>query len=176
MRNTTRLTLATITLLAGVAAAAAQTPQDQTAHHPDPASPAAAPGGAMPPMNMGNMMRRMMGGGEGMAMMPGQHIEGRVAFLKAELGITDVQMPQWNAYADTLRANGRGMQGMMAKMMQAGMPTTAPARADAMMQMMTAHLEAMKPMVSAGKALYAVLSDAQKKMADELMAGPMGRM
>jgi hypothetical protein len=68
------------------------------------------------------------------------------------------------------------MQETMSKMMQGGMPATAPARADAMVQMMAARLEGMKAVASAGKALYDVLTDAQKKLADELMSAPMGRM
>jgi hypothetical protein len=35
------------------------------------------------------------------------HIEGRIAFLKAELKITDTQLTQWNEFADVLRANAR---------------------------------------------------------------------
>ena len=50
----------------------------------------------------------------------GDHIEGRIAFLKAELKITDVQMPQWNAFADTLRANAQRMREMRTTMMQGG--------------------------------------------------------
>ena len=38
---------------------------------------------------------------------PTRHIEGRIAFLKAELAITDAQLPQWNAFADTLRARAK---------------------------------------------------------------------
>ena len=68
------------------------------------------------------------------------------------------------------------MQEGRATMMRAVMQTTAPAHADAMIQMMTTRLEAMKTMAASGKALYAVLTDAQKKTADELMAAPMGRM
>jgi hypothetical protein len=63
----------------------------------------------------------------------------------------------------------------MTSMMQAGMPTTAPARMEAMVQMMSTRLDAMKAMLAAAKPLYAVLSDDQKKTADELMAEhPMG--
>lgn len=121
--------------------------------------------GQMPPM-----MQMMRG------MMPFEHVEGRIAFLKAELGITDGQLPQWNAFAEVMRADAKGMRDTMAKMTQAGMPTTAPARMDAMVQMMTARLDGMKAMAAAETALYAVLTDAQKKTADELMTGPMGRM
>ncbi len=149
--------------------------------------PAGAPGG-MPMMDMGKMMggemdkmmpmMRMMGGammqgammqGGGMGMMPGEHIEGRLAFLKTELAIIDAQLPQWNIFAESLRTSVRGMRTAMGGMMQGGMPTTAPARMDAMVQMMSARLETMKTMQAAAKQLYAVLSDEQKKTADELM-------
>src|SRR5271169_5757362 len=79
-----------------------------------------------------------------MSMMPFEHIEGRIAFLKAELAITDTQLPQWNAFADALRAGAKGMQETMSKMMQAGMPATAAARADPMVQMVTTRLDGMK--------------------------------
>ena len=41
---------------------------------------------------------------------------------------------------------------------------------------MTAHLEGVRAVRAAVGPLYAALSDAQKKTADELMAGPMGPM
>ena len=34
-------------------------------------------------------------------MMPFAHTEGRIAFLKAELGVTDAQTSQWNAFANS---------------------------------------------------------------------------
>ena len=37
----------------------------------------------------------------------GDHIEGRIAFLKAELKITDAQLPQWNTFADALRSDAK---------------------------------------------------------------------
>ncbi|PWC70184.1 hypothetical protein TSH20_07215, partial [Azospirillum sp. TSH20] len=48
------------------------------------------------------MMRQMMMDQQGGMGLPFEHVEGRIAFLKAELGITDAQAPQWNAFADTL--------------------------------------------------------------------------
>jgi hypothetical protein len=54
-------------------------------------------------------------------MQPGQHIEGRLAFLKTELKITDAQAPQWNAYADALRANAKRKGEMMHAMAEKGM-------------------------------------------------------
>jgi len=104
------------------------------------------------------------------------HIEGRIAFLKAELAITDAQTTQWDSYAAAMRTNSKGMQDAMAKIMQAGMPTTAPGRADTMIQMITARLDGMKSSAEAEKALYAVLTETQRKVADDLMPGPMGIM
>jgi hypothetical protein len=86
-------------------------------HHPGGAPPSAAmPGGPMGgagEMPMMGMMRMMMGqdGMGGMSMMAG-HVEGRLAFLKTELKITDAQLPLWNAVADAIRADAKTMAGM----------------------------------------------------------------
>ena len=125
-------------------------------------------------MQMGNGMTPRSEGG--MEMMPGRHVEGRIAYLKAELAITDAQLPQWNAYTDAMRAGAKSMQTAMAANMGSGMPAAAPARSDAMIAMMTSRLETMKATAAAGKALYAVLTDAQKKTADDLMMSRMGGM
>ena len=136
-------------------------------------------------MSMMRMMRGMMmppsGGGARMEMMPTEHVEGRIAFLKTELRITDAQLPQWNGYAEALRAAAKTMQGAMAGMKGGGTtggakPATLPARMDAMVLMMTARLETLKTTAAAGKSLYAVLTDAQKKLADDLIMSPMGGM
>jgi hypothetical protein len=58
------------------------------------------------------MMRMMMGedGVSGMPMMAAMAGHGeRLAFLKTELKITDAQLPLWNAVADAIRANPKGM-------------------------------------------------------------------
>lgn len=186
MFATKTLTIGAIALLACLSYAQAQPKPAADAHHPEtpmqgtrPGMPMTPPaGGPMGGMDMGRMMggAMMAHGGGGMEMMPGQHIEGRIAFLKAELGITEAQMPQWNAFADARRAAAKSMQAAMAAHMGAGMPTTAPARADAAIATMTARLDAMKMAAPAGKALYAVLTDAQKKMADDLTMSRMGGM
>lgn len=68
------------------------------------------------------MMHGNMGGMSMMGMMHGaQHIEGQLAFLKAELKITDAQAPQWDAYAAARRANAKRMTELMDSMMQDGM-------------------------------------------------------
>ena len=182
MLTSTRSILAAAALLASVTMVSAQTTQDQSAHHPGSPAPAMPMGdmGKMMGGDMGAMMqsmmpmmRMMMTRGEmgEMGMMSFDHIEGRIAFLKAELAITDAQLPQWNAFADTLRARAKSMQETMAKLMKDGMPTSAPARGQVMVQIMTARLDSLKAMVAASDALYAVLSDDQKKVADSLLNG-----
>jgi hypothetical protein len=171
-------------------APAAPTPSPGGANGAMPMPSPGGANGAMPMRDMGKMMGgdmgrvtsmmsimhgAMMQGGDGMAMMGFDHVEGRIAFYKAELAITDAQLPQWNAFADVLRGSTKGMRSAMTSMMRTGMPATAPARMDAMVQMMSARLDAMKATLAAAKPLYAVLSDDQKKTADELMAEhPMG--
>ena len=174
------------------------------AHHPaDAAAPGAAPqtaqaapapggapmGGGMMGGNMGAMMQemmpmmRMMMMREGMGRMGGGmmpmtgacHIEGRIAFLKAELAITDAQVPQWNAFAAVLRGNAKTMTDTHAEMAKSP-PSSAPDRADQMVAYMAAGLDTLKTTSGALRTLYAVLSAEQKKSADELLVPGMGRM
>ncbi len=160
-----------VALVAGIVGAAAQE---------RPSSP-------MSPMMQGDtmpMMRGMQHGGMmpmmGMGMMGmADHVEGRIAFLKAELKITDAQLSQWNTFANSIRSNAQRMGEMRGTMMQGGMmgqTATAPDRLDRMEKMMTAMVEAVRSTKAALGPLYAVLSDEQKKMADTLLHGPMGMM
>jgi LTXXQ motif family protein len=102
-------------------------------------------------------------------------VEGRIAFLRTELKITDGQLQQWNAFAEALRANARRMTEMQGMMSQSASPS-APERLDRMEKMMAGMLEATRATKGALTPLYAVLSDEQKKTADTLLHGPMGMM
>jgi LTXXQ motif family protein len=192
MSSFTYPTFAAVALLASLGVANAQTTQEHEAHHPEnsaptPTAPAMPPGsaggmdiGKMMGGHMEQMMRMMrmmrdMGSGGEMGMMPSEHVEGRIAFLKTEIGITEAQLLQWNAFADALRNSAKTMHTAMENM-QEGMPTTMPAKLDAMTAMMTARVDALKTTAAATKALYAVLTDAQQKTADELVMSPMGGM
>ena len=131
-------------------------------------------------MSMMRMMRGMMDAHPDqmgrMAMMPTDHVEGRIAFLKVELGITEAQLPMWNAFADAMRTGATAMRGAMAQAMQSTAQATMPARMDAMVTMMAARHASLKATATAGKALYDVLTDAQKRLADTLIMSPMGGM
>ena len=130
--------------------------------------------------NMGQMMpmmRQMMGQQGGMGMgMPYEHVEGRIAFLKAELKITDAQAPQWNAFAETLRSNALSHRAAYQRMTADGAPSTWPERLAFQQKMLSTRLDSLKDMEAAVKPLYAALNDEQRKLADQLMSGPMGMM
>jgi hypothetical protein len=140
------------------------------------------PAGAMPTMQgrggMGAMMGQGMMGqgimGRGMMggpMMSPERIEGRLAFLRTELKITNEQMPQWNAFADALRANSKAMQETYA----AAPPTSGDALAmlDRHERMLTQHLEAMRRVKTVLAPLYAAFSPEQKQTADQLLGHGM---
>ncbi len=131
-------------------------------------------------MPMMGMMRMMMGR-HGMGSMPMMaamtgHVDGRLAFLRTELKITDAQLPRWDAVADVIRANAKSMGDMSGGMMGSSQTVTLPDKLAMRVKMMTAHLEALHQFKSAVEPLYAALSDEQKKTADELLMGPMGMM
>jgi hypothetical protein len=118
----------------------------------------------------------MMGPGMMMCHMGG-HVEGRLAYLKTELKITEAQMPQWNAFADAFRASGQKMAQHCAMMKEHGgamMSADLPERLNMMEQHMTMHLDSLRAIKAAVQPLYAVLSDEQKKTANEIMKGIMG--
>ncbi len=171
MLSKTYLAFIAAMLIAGPTLASAQTPQNRAVHHPDGAAATAdAPASPMGSAGMAQMMPMMRG------MMAADHVEGRIAYEKAELAITDAQLPQWNAVAAVRRANAKVMQDGMAKMAKDGMPSAAPARGDMMLMMMSERVEGMKKLLTANKALYTVLAPDQRKTADEMMASPMGAM
>jgi LTXXQ motif family protein len=136
-------------------------------------------GANMPMMNMMQMMGQPGGAGmSGMAMI--DHVEGRIAFLRTELKITDAQSNAWSTFAEALRANAKilgEMHGsMMADMMaQHGeTPQSSVDRLAAQEKWLTARLEGIRAIKSALTNLAVTFSDEQKKAADELLAPPMG--
>ena len=141
----------------------------------------------MQPVPQGGMMgpgswTPMMGGPGHMGMMRmmgmADHVEGRIAFLKAELKITEAQMPQWNAFADVLRENARRMSGVRTTMSgifgQDSASVSAPDQLNRMEEMISIMLEAVKGTKAALVPLYAVFTEEQEKVADQLIRGPMG--
>lgn len=151
--------------------------------------------GSMKPMPMGDGMmpgqmrgrgmmmgKGMMGGGmmgrncPMMGMMMNSeggetHTAGRIAFLKAELGITKEQQGAFDAYASALKKNLDDMQGMRSKMMSAMQSGTPVERLSSHITVMEDRLATLKEVKPALEKLYGALSDDQKKKANEIIGG-----
>jgi len=132
-------------------------------------------------MGHGGMGSWMMGGGGPSARMCGMmaaHNDGRLAYLKTELKITETQTSLWNAYAEAARDNAQGMSARCSAMMTATGATglSLPDRLDQHEQFMAAQLESMRTMNKAFRPLFAALSDSQKQSANQFFGGPMGMM
>lgn len=132
-------------------------------------------------MSMMASMMKMMGGGmmgqagqDMQSMDMTQHIEGRIAFLRAELKITDKQAAQWDAFAEALRSNAKGMMDAGMPMMGADATPDLASRFDAQESMLSARLAGVKAMKAALTPLYAALDETQRKTAEELFAAHMG--
>jgi hypothetical protein len=125
--------------------------------------------------------RRMHGGMMGGCSMMGGHgrmggfVEGRLAFLKAELAITDDQKPVWDAYAAATKKNLESMQGMHKTMQAMHAAKTPVERLDARIAAMESRIAALKDVKPALAKLYGDLSAEQKSKADEILTG-MGCM
>ena len=131
-------------------------------------------------MNMMETMQaaKMMGPGMG-GMATIDRVEGRIAFLRAELRITDAQANAWTAFADVLRANAKKLSEISASMMGKPGDAQQPAltmadRLDRQEQWLLARLEGTRAMKSAFVKLNETLSDEQKKAANDLLAPHMG--
>lgn len=139
-------------------------------------------GGKMPMMDMMKkmgMMRHGGGGagpGGGMGMATIDRVEGRIAFLRAELKITDAQDAAWNAFADALRANAKSLGEVRAAIMAGSAQQSLVERFALQEKWLAARLEGARALKSPLVYLMAALSDDQKKVADELFAPHMGMM
>lgn len=109
--------------------------------------------------------------GDGMS----THAEGRVAFLRAELGITEAQKAVWDAYAAALKKNLASMQAGQQGMMSVMAAKTPVERLDAQVAQMESRATALKELKAPVAALYAALSSEQRAKASQLLTG-MGCM
>ena len=121
-------------------------------------------------MGMGCPM--MAPGGDGEA---ATFADGRIAFLKAELKITDAQKEVWESYAQSLKNNLETMKGMHQTMLAALEAKNPVKRLDVHIAAMETRLAALKQMQPALSKLHAALDEGQRRIADEVLTG-MGCM
>lgn len=115
-------------------------------------------------------MMRQRGMQPGMSMGPARvdltdRIEGRIAFLHAELYITDAQMPAWNKFADALRSARKHLLEARQTLTQ----TTPSARLEQYQRHLSERLQAVTDARAAFDQLYAALDQSQKRTAEELV-------
>ena len=194
-------------VLASGSASLAQDQSSQDPHHPAAGSEAQPEAstpqlpmqndqsgmmGMMRMMDMAQMMQMMnvMGGGR----MPGQagmgmekmdpagmamvnHVEGRIAFLRAELKITDAQAGAWDAFASALRDNAKRLdEAVKAHHGDQAAAQTLEQRLAVQEQWLSARLEGVRAIKATFGHLYDALSPEQRKSVDELLAMHMGLM
>lgn len=163
------------TLAAGLIVAVAVVPAMAGAEEDD--------SGWWPRWGMGRMMMGQWGMGGSMGGYDSDEmldrIDGRLAFLKTELKITDEQTPSWDELAGVIRSTAEShnalMQGML-KEFQDGefLKKPLPERLAYQQTHLEARLEQVKTVRAAVEKLYAKLSDEQKKAADEIVLPMMG--
>jgi hypothetical protein len=105
-------------------------------------------------------------------------VEGRLAFIKAELKIAEAQTPAWNQLADAVRAAAKNHNERMKTVWRREeRAKTLPERLEAQEQFVSARLDEIRQIKSSLNGLYGMLSEEQKKEADDIvlpMTGMMG--
>lgn len=190
-------TLVAAAMLAAASSASWAQSAEHSGHHPEPkeapaaSEPTPAPdqpgssgaqsgmmGGRMPMMDMMQSMGMMRQGDGVSGAETIDYVEGRIAFLRAELKITDAQNSAWNGFSDALRANAKALAELR-KSMASQSGNAAPGLVDRLTlqeKWLAARLEGTRAIRDALATLVATLSDEQKKLADELLAPHIGMM
>lgn len=106
----------------------------------------------------------------GLAGAPGSYLEGRLAFVKAELAIDQTQEAGWQTFAAAVRDRSQLMFNGMHGMRNAALGGLGfPARIDAHIKMLDDRLSGLKAVRAAAVGLYQDLNPAQKQQADTLL-------
>lgn len=96
-------------------------------------------------------------------------VEGRLAYAKTLLGITDGQATAWKAYEDVSRANVQIIEAAHQAMMTAELSGSAIDRMQAQTGMMQAQLDARKALQPVTETLYKALTPEQRERADAVL-------
>jgi protein CpxP len=103
-------------------------------------------------------------------MLPGQLVDGRIAFLKAELKITPAQETQWQQVAAAMRENANSLDQAIKPARQDRGSMDAVQRLALREQFAKVRAENDARLLGAFKPLYASLSPEQQQVANQLVA------
>ena len=87
-----------------------------------------------------------------------------------QLRTTASERPQWNAFADAIRASAERLRQVYGAAQVAGQPATAPAQTQRRIAALSLLTETIRAVAAATRRLYAALPDEQERTADELLA------
>ncbi|MCT8974673.1 Spy/CpxP family protein refolding chaperone [Microbaculum marinisediminis] len=118
----------------------------------------------------------MMGLGVDMML---ERVDGRLAYLKTELKITDDQESAWDEFSATIRSTAERHNDTMRSMMEeysSGefLRESLPDRLALQETHLEARLEQVRAVHSSADKLFAVLTDEQKEIADEIVLPTIG--
>jgi periplasmic protein CpxP/Spy len=133
-----------------------------TALAPSPASAQTTP----PPANSGTAQTQSR---QHARMLPGQLVDGRIAFLKAELKITPAQEAQWQQVATAMRENANALDRAIGTAREERGTMDAVRRLTLREQFAKVRAENNDRLLTAFKPLYASLSPEQQQTANELV-------
>jgi periplasmic protein CpxP/Spy len=103
-------------------------------------------------------------------LMPGQLVDGRIAFLKAELKITPAQEAQWQPFAAAMRQNAQALDQVIATARQhRAAAKSAVDRIEMRAQFARVRADNAARLASAFQPLYTSLSSDQQQTANTLM-------
>ena len=103
-------------------------------------------------------------------MLPGQLVDGRIAFLKAELKITPAQETQWQQVAGAMHENANSLDQAIKAAPQDRGSMDAVQRLALREQFAKVRAENDARLLAAFKPLYASLSPEQQQVANQLVA------
>jgi protein CpxP len=103
-------------------------------------------------------------------MLPGQLVDGRIAFLKAELKIAPAQETQWQQVATAMRENANALDQVISTAREQRGTMDALQRLTLREQFAKVRAENDARLLSAFKPLYASLSSEQQQTANNLIA------
>jgi LTXXQ motif family protein len=134
-------------------------------------------------MQMGGMGGHDMGSGMGAMMHKmtcgfAEHLDGRLAYFKAELKLTDAQQAAWTSFTDAYRAAAQTALQKCAALDAASADHAKHhgvlGHLTMMEHHMTDHLEVVRALKAAIEPFFATLTEEQKKAAEQAMSGVMG--
>jgi hypothetical protein len=97
-------------------------------------------------------------------------VEDHIGQLRRELEITTSEDPQWERVAQTMRENAQDIDRVIDKRDAAIRTGTAIESLNSYADVVQAHAAAVKKLADAFAALYAEMSESQKKIADEVFS------